>query len=140
MLVFAAAQLLPGDIGRTVLGPFADEASVRALNHELGVDRPFYVQYADWISHFVRGDLGTSQEYKVSVWSLLSDSLVNSLKLAAVAFVLLVPLSLFGGVVAALTRGRFADRAITLTSISLSTVPEFVTAIILLLVLGIWLG
>lgn len=139
VLVFAAAQLLPGDVGRAVLGPFADPASVKQLDHQLGVDRPVYVQYADWISKFVRGDLGTSLEYRVPVWSLLHASLVNSLELAAEAFVLVVPLSLLGGVVAALRRGRFADRAITLTGLSLTAVPEFVSAIVLILILGLWL-
>ncbi len=139
MLVFAAAQLLPGDVGRAVLGPFADPASVAQLDHQLGVDRPVYVQYADWISKFVRGDLGTSLQYKVPVWSLLHDSLINSLKLAAEAFVLVVPLSILGGVLAALKRGRAVDRVITLTGLSLTAVPEFVSAILLILVFGLWL-
>ncbi len=139
MLVFAAAHLLPGDIGRAVLGPFADPASVKALDHELGVDRPVYTQYWDWISKFVRGDLGTSLEYKVPVSSLLGPALVNSLKLAAVAFCLVVPLSILGGVVAALRRGRPTDRVITLAGLSLTAVPEFVSAIVLILILGLWL-
>lgn len=139
MIVFAAAQLLPGDIGRQVLGPFADQQSVNALNHQLGVDRPIYTQYGDWIGHLVRGDLGSSLEYKVPVWSLLGPSLVNSLKLAAVAVVLVVPLSLLGGVVAALRQGRLTDRVITLTGLSLTAVPEFVSAIVLILILGLWL-
>jgi len=139
VVVFAAAQLLPGDIGRQVLGPFADQASVNALNHQLGVDRPVYSQYATWIGHLAHGNLGTSLEYKVSVWSLLGPSLVNSLKLAGVAVVLVVPLSLLGGVVAALRQGRFSDRAITLTGLSLTAVPEFVSAIVLIVILGLWL-
>jgi peptide/nickel transport system permease protein len=137
VIVFAAAQLLPGNIGRNVLGGFATQASVDQLNHQLGIDRPFYVQYGSWIGKFVRGDLGTSLEYRVSVWSLLGASLLNSLKLAAVAFVLVVPLSIGGGVLAALRRGRFTDRAIVLTSLSLTAVPEFVSAIMLILILGI---
>ena len=139
MVVFAAAQLLPGDVGRAVLGPFASPDQVSVLDHQLGVDRPFYTQYGSWIWHFVRGDLGMSLEYKVPVWSLLHASLVNSLELAAEAIVLVVPLSLLGGVVAALKRGRFADRAITLTGLSLTAVPEFVSAIMLILVFGLWL-
>lgn len=140
MLVFAAAQLLPGNVGRQVLGPFADPASVAQLNHELGVDRPVYVQYGSWISHFVRGDLGTSLQYKgVPVWSLLHTSLLNSLELAAEAFVLVVPLSIVGGVIAALRRNTILDRAITLTGLSLTAVPEFVSAIFLILVFGLWL-
>jgi peptide/nickel transport system permease protein len=139
VIVFAVAQLLPGDVGRNVLGPFASQQSVNILNHQLGVDRPLYTQYASWISNFVQGNLGTSQEYRVSVSSLLGPALLNSLKLAAVAFVLVVPLSIIGGVIAALRRGRFSDRAITLTGLSLTAVPEFVSAIILIVVFGLLL-
>ena len=137
VIVFAVAQLLPGNIGRNVLGGFATQQSVNLLNHQLGVDRPVYVQYWSWISKFVQGNLGNSLEYRVSVSSLLGPSLVNSLKLAGVAFVLVVPLSIIGGVVAALRRGRFTDRAITLTGLSLTAVPEFVSAILLILVFGL---
>jgi peptide/nickel transport system permease protein len=139
VIVFVVAQLLPGNIGRNVLGGFATQASVNAYNHALGVDRPIYVQYADWISKFVQGNLGSSLEYKVPLWPLLRPSLVNSLELAGVAFVLVVPLSILGGVVAALRRGRVADRVITLTGLSLTAVPEFVSAIMLILVFGLLL-
>ena len=139
VLVFAASQLLPGDIARNVLGPFASAHDVQQLDHQLGVDRPLYVQYLDWVSKFVRGDLGMSLEYQVSVASLLGPSLVNSLKLAAVAFVLVVPLSIIGGVVAALRRGRLTDRVITLTGLSLTAVPEFISAIVLILIFGVLL-
>jgi peptide/nickel transport system permease protein len=137
MIVFAAAQLLPGDIARNILGNLASQHDVDALNHQLGVDRPIYTQYGDWIWHFVQGNLGNSLEYHVSVSSLLGPALVNSLKLATLAFVLVVPLSLIGGVIAALRRGRFTDRAITLTSVSLTAIPEFVSAIVLIIVFGV---
>jgi peptide/nickel transport system permease protein len=137
VIVFAAAQLLPGDVGRNILGGFADQRSVDLLNHQLGVDRPIYTQYWDWISHFARGDLGTSLEYKVSVSSLLGPSLTHSLKLAALAFVLVVPLSILGGVAAALRQGRLTDRTITISGLSLTAVPEFVTAIVLIVIFGV---
>jgi len=137
MIVFAAAQLLPGDIGRNVLGPFASPADVTKFNHEHGVDRPVYEQYWTWISHFVRGDLGMSLQYDVSVGGLLGPSLVNSLKLAAVAFVLVVPLSILGGTIAALRRNRVTDRVITITGLSLTSIPEFVTAIVLIVIFGL---
>jgi peptide/nickel transport system permease protein len=137
VIVFAIAQLLPGNVGRNVLGGFATQQSVNQLNHQLGVDRPVYVQYASWISNFVQGNLGISLEYRVAVWPLLSASLLNSLKLAAVAFVLLVPVSILGGVIAALRRGRLADRVITLAGLSLTAIPEFVSAIVLILVFGL---
>lgn len=137
VLVFAAAQLLPGNIGRNVLGPFASEQDVERLNHDLGVDRPIWVQYGDWIGGFARGDMGQSLQYKVPVSDLLVPALGNSLRLAAVAFALLVPISILGGAFAALRRDRLADRAITITGLSLTAIPEFVTAIFLIVVLGV---
>jgi peptide/nickel transport system permease protein len=140
VLVFVASQLLPGDIGRNVLGPFASPHDVKALDHQLGVDQPIVVQYADWIGKLFHGNLGMSLEYKVPVASLLGPSLLNSLKLAAVAFVLVVPLSIVGGVFAALRRGQLVDRVITLTGLSLTAVPEFISAIVLILVFGLLLN
>jgi peptide/nickel transport system permease protein len=138
IIVFTTAQLLPGDVARNILGNLASQQQVDALNHRLGVDRPVTTQYWDWISHFFRGDMGTSLQYDgVPVWRLLGPSLVNSLKLAAVAFVLVVPISIIGGVVAALKQGRFADRTITITGLSLTAVPEFVTAIVLIIIFGL---
>ena len=139
VLVFGASQLLPGDIGRNVLGPFASPHDVALLDHQLGVDRPIYAQYLDWIWKFVRGNLGTSLEYQVPVSTLLGPSLANSLKLSAVAFALVVPLSIVGGVYAALRRGRLPDRVITLTGLSLTAVPEFISAIVLILIFGVLL-
>ena len=139
VIVVSAAQLLPGNVGRNVLGPFASQQSVDQLNHQVGADRPVVVQYADWIWKFVHGNMGESLQYQVPVWSLLSDSLVNSLKLAAEAFALVVPLSILGGVVAAMRQGRLTDRAITITGLSLTAVPEFVSAIFLIVAFGVFL-
>jgi peptide/nickel transport system permease protein len=140
MIVFATAQLLPGNVGRNVLGGFADQRSVDILNHQLGVDRPIYVQYGTWVSHLVQGNLGRSLQYQVSVASLIGPALVNSLKLAALAFVLVVPLSILGGIAAALRQSRFTDRSITIGGLSLTAVPEFVTAIVLIVIFGVAFG
>jgi peptide/nickel transport system permease protein len=109
------------------------------LNRDLGTDRPLLTQYWDWISHFFRGDLGASLAYHVPVSSLVGDALVHSLKLAALAFLLVVPLAILGGIVAALRRDSFVDRLITLGGLSLTVVPEFVTGIILILVFALWI-
>jgi peptide/nickel transport system permease protein len=139
VLVFFGSQVLPGDVGRRILGPFADQRAVEALNHQLGTDRPLLTQYWDWITSFLHGDFGVSLSYNVPVSDLIGNALVHSLKLAAFAFVLVVPLAILGGVVAALKRDRPADRVITLTGLSLSVVPEFVTGIMLILIFGLWL-
>jgi peptide/nickel transport system permease protein len=140
VIVFAAAQLLPGDVGRKVLGPFASQEAVDALNDQVGADRPVVVQYGDWIGGVVRGDFGDSLALQVPVRPLLLDALANSLKLALVAFLIVVPLGILGGLLAGLRAGSPSDRAITITGISLTTVPEFVSGILLLIVAGVWLG
>jgi peptide/nickel transport system permease protein len=140
VIVFSTAQLLPGDVGRNVLGGFADQHSVDLLNRELGVDKPVLTQYTHWVGKTIHGDLGKSLSYQVPVWRLLGPSLLNSLKLAALAFVLTVPLSIVGGVVAALKQGRPADRLITISGLSLTAIPEFVSAIVLIVIFGVALG
>lgn len=137
VLVFAIAQILPGNPARKILGPLASQEAVDGLNHDLGVDRPLVVRYADWISGFVRGDLGDSLVFRAPVSELLGPALTHSLKLALVAFVLVVPLGILGGVWAALRRGRFVDRAITTAGLSLAVMPEFVSAIVLAIVFAV---
>ncbi|MFN2629640.1 MAG: ABC transporter permease [Gaiellaceae bacterium] len=139
VIVFALSQLLPGNVARAVLGQFATQDSVDAMNHEIGVDRPAVVQYLDYMKGFVHGDLGKSLATQVPVWSILHPALVNSLKLAAFAFVIVVPLSILGGIVAGLRADSGTDRTITIFGLSMSAMPEFVTGIILILVFVIWL-
>jgi peptide/nickel transport system permease protein len=140
MTVFAAAQLLPGDLGRTILGPYATKAQVDALNHELGADQPLPVRYWNWASDFVRGDWGTSPVQNVEVRPYVLGRFKNSLILAAFAFVLIVPLSIMFGVVAALNYGKALDRCITITGLSVIALPEFVMGVFLIVVFAVQLG
>jgi peptide/nickel transport system permease protein len=137
VLVFVGTQLLPGDVGRRVLGPFATQESVDALNARLGTDRPVLVQYTDWIGGAVTGDLGESITFADPVSSLVKNALINSAKLALLAFVIVVPLSVLGGIFAALHRGKLADRLITVGGLSVTVIPEFVSGLILILVFAI---
>ncbi len=139
MIVFVGAQVLPGDVARRILGRDASPEAVAALNAELGTDRALPVQYWDWISSFLTGDLGRSYNLRVPVTDLLFGALGNSFKLAAVAFAIVVPVAIFGGVLAALREGRFLDRLISVTGLSAIAIPEFVSSIILIIILGLWL-
>ena len=139
LLVFAGAQLLPGDVGRAILGPLADARAVANLNHQLGADRPLVVQYLDWIGHFVIGDMSMSYTFRSPVAPFIINAMLNSLKLAAVAFALVVPLGIGGGVWAALHVGRPLDRLISVIGLSATVLPEFVTGIVLIMIFGVWL-
>ena len=131
--------MLPGNVGRAMLGPFADQVAVDALNKEMGTDRPLIVQYGSWISDLARGDLGKSYAYRAPVSKFLTTAAINSAKLAGVVFIIVVPLGILGGVVAALYRGRAADRVISVSGLSATVVPEFVSGIVLILIFGVWL-
>jgi peptide/nickel transport system permease protein len=137
MIVFFAGQVLPGDPGRSILGHLAAPAAVRALDHRLGVDRPLLVQYWAWISGLVRGNMGVSYQFRSPVEPFVQAALVNSVKLAALAFLIVVPLGILGGVVAALNVGRFTDRAVSTSGLSAATVPEFVSGIVVIIVFGV---
>ena len=139
LIIFFAGSVLPGNPGRAILGPFASQHAVEALNQTLGVNRPLIAQYWSWVTGILHGDLGTSYQYRAPVSSFLFPALGRSLKLAILAFVILVPLSILGGVLAALYRGRFVDRSISVTGLSLTSIPEFVSGIVLIVVFAIGL-
>jgi peptide/nickel transport system permease protein len=140
LIVFLAAQVLPGDPARAILGPLASADAVKAVSHQLGTDRPVIDQYGTWIGHLVRGHFGQSYQYHAAIGPLLGTALVNSLKLAALAFVIVVPLGVLGGVVSALNFGRPIDRIISVFGLSATVVPELVSGIVLILVFAIGLN
>jgi peptide/nickel transport system permease protein len=138
-VVFAGGQLLPGDVARAILGPLADARAVANLDRQLGLDRPLLIQYWDWVSHFVTGDMGQSYAYRAPVAPFVLAALAYSVKLGAVAFVLVVPLSITAGVWSALHAGRPVDRIIGIIALSATVLPEFVTGIVLIMIFGVWL-
>ena len=136
MMIYAGAQLLPGNPGRLVLGREATPGAVAEFNHKLGVDRPLPVRYVDWLSHAVRGDFGNRYDDGRPVTDDLVPALKRSLLLTLYAFVLCIPVSVLAGVVAAMRRGRPEDRLITVTGLSLAVIPEFVLGAVLVTVFG----
>ncbi len=140
MLVFATAEVLPGNVGRTILGRFATSEQVQRLNEELGVYRPIPVRYGEWVAGFVTGDWGESQLLGRPVREVVLDRLGNSLILGAFAILLIVPISIGLGVLAALHYGKILDRAISVSGLSLIALPEFVTGVMLIVLFSVKLG
>ena len=131
-LIFAATQFLPGDIARVILGREAGDEAVAALREELGLDRPAIVQYGSWLGRFVRGDWGTSFGTDQPVRLLVMGRLRNSLMLALVSLVFAVPISILLGVWAGLREYGIADSVISLGSLAIVGLPEFVTGVLLI--------
>jgi peptide/nickel transport system permease protein len=139
LIVFAIAQVLPGDVGRTILGPYATNDQVSQLNHSLGMDRPLLPRYLSYMTGFVQGDWGKSYLLGQPVGSVVLGRLGHSLLLGLFALVLIVPISVGFGVLAGLRKDKATDRLITVTGLSLIALPEFVAGTILLVIFGVML-
>ena len=137
VIVFFLTHILPGDVARQYLGRGATEDDLRDFRRLFDLDKPLLTQLFSWINDLVRFDLGQSMQYRGPVSELLGPAIGYSSKLAAVAFLIIVPLSIAGGVIAAVNRGKRIDRAITVGGLSAAVIPEFVWAIILVLVFGV---
>jgi peptide/nickel transport system permease protein len=131
-VIFAITQLLPGDVARVILGREASETALQALRGRLGLDRPAPVQYLGWLSAFVRGDWGQSFSTGVPIRGLVLERLGNSLMLAGVTLAIAVPLAVALGVIAALRAGTWVDGAISVGSLAVVGLPEFVTGLVLI--------
>ncbi len=137
VLIFSLAEIVPGDVGRTILGPYARPAQVSALDHQLGADRPIVVRYAHWVGGFIVGRWGDSIVLDVPIRPLVFQRLWNSIQLALVALVIIIPLSIALGVLAALKRDGPLDRSINVVGLSLTAIPEFVSGVILLVTFAV---
>lgn len=140
MIVFVVTQLLPGDIARILLGREAGQAAVEALRQELGLNVPWPVQYVRWLSSFVGGDWGESFSTGADVMSLVGQRLRNSVMLAAVVLLISVPTAVILGVIAGLNEDRPIDHIISLGSLAVVGLPEFVTGLVLIQLFAFRLG
>ena len=144
VIIFSSIEMLPGDFGEAVLGQAATEETVAAFRKELGLDKPAYLRYLDWIGAAMTGDLGTSFSGRAAsgidrsraVVDLVAPRLWNTLFLAGMTAVIAVPLALFLGVTAALYRNSLYDRVINATTLSTISFPEFFVAYLLILFLA----
>ncbi len=137
VIVFFLTHILPGNVARQYLGRGATEEDLVEFRRVFGLDKPLLSQLFIWIKDLLQGDLGTSMQYRGPVADLLLPAIGYSSKLAGVAFFLIVPISIFGGVIAAMNRGKKVDRVITVGGLSAAVIPEFVWAIVLVLTVGV---
>jgi peptide/nickel transport system permease protein len=136
IVVFAATQALPGDPARAILGRSATPASLAALRLKLHLDQPVFSQYWTWLTGLLGGNLGTSLAAQEPVTKLLGPRLVNSSVLVAVSAIVSIPLSIAIGSWAALKREKIFDTLSSNLLLVLAALPEFVVAVVLVLLLA----
>lgn len=136
LLVFGITQVLPADAAVMLLGENATPDQLVAVRQRLGLDQPVWQQYLTWIGHVLRGDFGISLESGQPVAREMFTALSRSLLLAGLSLSLMLMVAVPLGIVAALRRGRPADVAVGVGSYVGVSMPEFVTATIVLITLG----
>lgn len=135
-LVFAITQVLPGNAAVMILGQNATDAELAALEKQLGLDQPAWVQYGRWIGGVLSGDAGTSMTSNRPVLDVVMPALGRSLLLAGIGLVIMASGAILLGVIAAVRRGRFADIAISALTYPGVCVPEFVVGTLLVVLLA----
>ena len=141
LIIFSSVEFLPGDFTQAILGQAATEDTVAAFRAELGLDKPAYIRYFDWIGAVAQGDLGYSfsgrsasgVDRSRAVVDLVAPRLGNTLFLAGMAAIVSVPLALVLGITAALYRNSFYDRSVNAVTLTTISFPEFFLAYLLIL-------
>ncbi|WJS85387.1 ABC transporter permease [Paracoccus sp. TOH] len=137
--VFFATELLPGDVAEVLLGQAATPEAVAGLRTAMGLDEPAIWRFLSWLGGLATGDLGMSYVNKMAVADLLSGRLMNTLRLAGIVTLVCVPVALTLGIAAAMWRGSWLDRLVSVLTISVISVPEFMVATLAVLVFAVWL-
>ncbi|NEY89508.1 ABC transporter permease [Rhodobacteraceae bacterium KMS-5] len=140
LLVFAGTALLPGDAASALLGQNATPEALEAIRRNLGLDQPLIWRYLAWVGHAAQGDFGQSLASGRPVAEVLLPRLGNSLLLASVAAVLLLPFAIGGGIAAAIWQDSWFDRVLGFTSMLFLAMPAFLVGYILIYVLAVRLG
>ncbi|MDG4882778.1 ABC transporter permease [Mesorhizobium sp. WSM4884] len=139
-ITFLLLYCLPADPAVLIAGRSATPQMVAAIRHELGLDQPLVMQFLHYVGALLHGDLGRSYTQKTEVLPLILARLPATLVLMAAGIVVEVALGLTFGIIAAVRRGGFADRAIMMLSFVGVSSPQFVVALLLLYVFAATLG
>jgi peptide/nickel transport system permease protein len=132
LVIFIITQFLPGDVCRIILGREAGGAALETCREDLGLNEPLPLQYTRWLGNFITGDWGTSFSTRSEIRPLVLGRLRNSLMLTVVTLVISVPLAIALGVLAGLNENKWIDNLISVASLSVVGLPEFVTGIVLI--------
>jgi peptide/nickel transport system permease protein len=138
-IVFFVIYLIPGDVASIIAGERATSEQVANVRQALGLDRPLYVQYLDWLLKVIRGDLGKSLVSGRPVMKDLISQLPRTVELMVSAILLAIVIGIPAGILAAVRRSRAEDRVVSTLGLLGLSVPSFVIGTLLALALGVYL-
>jgi peptide/nickel transport system permease protein len=136
-LVFFIFQVIPGDEATARLGMNSDPQAAENLRRQLGLDRPLFVQYLDWLGKAVRGDLGKSYVNEQSVTSLVLEKFPATLQIAFMGVLLSLLISVPVGTIAALRRGTWIDQVARMIAMVGYCVPRYWLGVLLILAFAV---
>ncbi|MDX1688076.1 MAG: ABC transporter permease [Candidatus Promineifilaceae bacterium] len=139
-VVFLIIHLVPGDPARVILGTQATEENVAALQKRLGLDRPFLVQYGDWLWNVLQGDFGRSLVTRQEVAPQIAQRLPATLQLAAAALFVGMAIAFPAGIISALKPGSKTDIFASIISQVGVSIPDFWMGIMLILLFSLTLN
>ncbi len=140
LLVFAGTELLPGDVAQAILGPGATPEAIANINARLGLDQAAHIRYIHWFGSFLQGDMGTSLVSGREVSVLIAERSRNTFLLAGVTALVAVPLSVLLGLIAATKPNGRVDKIISIVTLTLISIPDFLVAVILVSIFSVYLG
>jgi len=132
ILIFVGVEALPGDLAEAILGQEATAETVAAFRKELKLDLPPHVRYFSWLASVAEGDLGNSLSNGRPISELIGWRFTNTMFLAGSAAVMSIPIAIILGLMAALYRDTWFDKAISATTLTAISFPEFFIAYILI--------
>ncbi|MRX49549.1 ABC transporter permease subunit [Paracoccus sp. S-4012] len=138
-LLFVVLRLLPVDPAAMSLPPNATNDEVAAMREAMGLNRPLPVQFLIWLGQLLSGDFGMSIAFRRPVWDLVSEALPATIELAFLSMIVATVVGVAGGLLAFYFRDRTAEAAIDFSSIVVLSLPEFLWALMLMLIFGVWL-
>ncbi len=139
-IVFVAVEALPGDACTAFLGRMAQGTRLENCRRDFGIERPALTRYAEWSLGALQGDLGMSLKRNKPISDIIGTRLRNTLVLGLSAALIGVPIAIFLGIIAGLSRDRPPDLWVSSIAIFAMTIPEFVSATLLVLIFSVWLG
>ena len=142
MVIFALLRLAPGDIVDILFSAagYVNPSEKQAILKELGMDRPYWVQYLEWLKQIVTGDLGKSYRYDLPAWQIIRPLIPVTLELAVLSILVAVVLGVPTGVISAVKQDSMFDYILRVFSLAGLSMPSFWLGMVIILAMVSWLG